>query len=87
MCCYSVECDSPVWAPRHQEQLLLLGGICCSLALVLVFEVIQAVPSNMALLNCKVDQVTITCTQSHQLSAGRSENHRIWHHAHLVGGN
>ena len=79
------QCDSPVWAPGHQEQLLLLGGISCSLALVLVLKVIQAVSSNIKLTNCNVYQAKSTCTPSHQLSAGRWENRRIWHHAHLVG--
>eukprot|EP00092_Neocalanus_flemingeri_P009448 GFUD01010166.1.p1 GENE.GFUD01010166.1~~GFUD01010166.1.p1 ORF type:complete len:119 (+),score=20.58 GFUD01010166.1:293-649(+) len=32
-----------VWAPGHQEQLLLLAGLCGSLALVFIFKVIQTI--------------------------------------------
>ena len=34
---------SPVWAPGHQEQLLLLGRVGGALALVLVLEIVQTI--------------------------------------------
>ena len=39
----SLHCESPVWAPGHQEEFLLLGRIRGSLALMLVFKIVQSV--------------------------------------------
>ena len=44
-----------VWAPGHEEQLLLLAGLRSSLTLVLVLEVVQAVPENRLLLEFWTD--------------------------------